>query len=325
MDMKPEISVIIYGIQYARHLERCLHSILMQTVQNIELIAVIDHTLEAEMQNRLKQLAGSDHRLRFVEGLRENGSRIPAQAIEACGGRYILIASADLFYPYDAFQTMLEKADESGLIFNIVYKSQEEGYCKANHSWDSVTDLFLEPSLYQHLFAARILKSNPISLHTKGRYQILESLIAYYTYAEPNAMTDEVLAYCGHARDQLLVAENAIDTPYMVRIARQQIEKQHLNTAFLTIGSLLAMLNTEVCTSQSREWREEAFQCLRSIADVSRQDQQLSAYLQLVLKMDARLLCSMTSDLYFDVLRTPSDIQEMQSHADYVEQTENEA
>ena len=60
-------------------------------------------------------------------------------------------------------------------------------------------------------------------------------------------------------------------------------------------------------------------------ADVYRQDQQLSAYLQLVLKMDASLLCSMTSDLYFYVLRSPSDIQEMQSHADYVEQTENEA
>lgn len=325
MDMKPEISVIIYGIQYARHLERCLHSILMQTVQNIELIAVIDHALEAEIQNRLKQLAGSDHRLRFVEGLCENGSKIPAQAIEACGGRYILIASADLFYPYDAFQTMLEKADKGGLIFNIVYKSQGEGYCKANHSWDSVTDLLLAPSLYQHLFTASILKSNTISLHAKGRYQILESLIAYYTYAEPNAVTEEVLAYCGHAQDQWCLDENTIDTPYMVRIAHQQIEKQHLKAAFLTIGSLLVMLNMEMRTSQSREWREEAFQGLRSIADVYRQDKQLSAYLQLMLGMDADLLCSISADLYFYVLRSPSDIQKMRSHADYVEQMETEA
>lgn len=296
--MNPEISVVVHGLRYARHLERCLYSILMQTIQNVEVVVAIDCLLEDDIRNTLEQIANQDRRIRLLKNLSEDDVQILDIAVGACRGRYTLLASADVFYPYDAFQTMLDRAGTSGLIFNIAYKNNKNMYTKANDSQHTLLDVFLSPSVYQHLFVSDVLREHSISLQTQGFYPVLGSLLDYYTHMEPDMMTGEVLAYSDHSQEKQALAENPINTPHLEKIAKIQMEEQHFKTAFLTIGTLLAALHTEICSGLNRNRCKAAFRCLQAIARVYQNNMQIAAYFQFILKIDAGLVGAISEDFY---------------------------
>lgn len=301
--MKPEISVIVHRFNYARHLERCLQSVMTQTVKNIELIMISDSRMNQDMQIVLERFANGDQRICLLRQTSDNEEGMLTQAIEACQGRYILISAADMYYPYDALETMLANAGPDGLVFNYVYKNCNGDYEKAIQTTDTLSDALLTPSIYNHLFSARVFHECSVCLYTTGFYRILEGLLNYYSCFEQYKMLDEVLAYRERMIEKSLYNEYTIHASHLKQMARLQMDQKNLNAVFLTIGTLLIRLNTEACSCRDRGRRSKAFQCMRDLAEIYCEDTHAAAYFRKVLGFNAGLLSALQEDFYFYAFR----------------------
>lgn len=90
----PAISIIIPVYNAAAYIEQCIHSVLNQTMQDIEVIAVNDGSTDksAEM---LDALATSDQRLKVFHNSNRGVSATRNFALEQATGKYIAFADAD--------------------------------------------------------------------------------------------------------------------------------------------------------------------------------------------------------------------------------------
>lgn len=301
--LKPDLSIIICRFNDARNPERCLRSIFAQTVKNIELIILPEPVLSSERLALLQQMQAEHTNFHVHNSMERDEDQRLNQGISASSGEYTLVSGADFFYPYDAFETMLTRAVSGGLLFNLLSKNEAGEYEKAIQPADSLPDILCKAAPSQHLFSTALLKQTGIFLHTKGFYQTLEGLLSYYSHAGSYALCEEVLAYCDRFYKPLLPEEDCIHTPQFTRLAQLQIDANNLNAAFLTIGSLLVRLSSDIFSLNSRQGRKDAFQCLRELAAVYQQNAQAAAYLKQCLGLDASLLSSLSEEFYYTALQ----------------------
>lgn len=117
----PKVSVLIPAYNAQRYLEQAVHSVLAQTVTDLEIL-ILDDGSQDETARIAQRLAAEDVRIRFYR----NGENIGAagtrnRGITLCRGTYIAFLDSDDFWYPDKLETQLELAEQKDA--DIVYCS----------------------------------------------------------------------------------------------------------------------------------------------------------------------------------------------------------
>ena len=108
-----KVSVIVPVYNTEQYLRKCLNSLLIQTLDGVEIIAVNDGSTDgsAEILNQL-QLENPGRMKVFHE--KNSGQAVARNlALEHCSGEYIAFLDSDDWVNPDKFQILYEKAKET--------------------------------------------------------------------------------------------------------------------------------------------------------------------------------------------------------------------
>ncbi len=125
----PRVSIIVPARNEERFIEQCLHTLLRQDYNNIEVILVDDQSSDrtGEMADRLAQ---QDDRLRVIQGTDtpEGWFGKPwavQQGVNVASGEYLLFTDADVFHEPTALRRSMDYAQQENLDFLSLIPSVE--------------------------------------------------------------------------------------------------------------------------------------------------------------------------------------------------------
>lgn len=132
--MKPLVSVIIAAYNVEPYIDHCLTSILNQSLTNIEVIVVDDHSTDGT----LSKLAGyKDKRIKVIANSTNYGpSHCRNQAMKAAEGEYYAFVDSDDWITEDRFQILLENMDR--LKADLISDNQLCVYGESEDPWGSI-------------------------------------------------------------------------------------------------------------------------------------------------------------------------------------------
>lgn len=110
---RPDVSVIIPVYNAAKYIEKCIDSILSQSVENIEVVAVNDCSAD-DSAAVLERMASADPRIKVINKERNEGSMMARHTgYNVADGRYFAFVDADDYLPDGALKKLLDKAVET--------------------------------------------------------------------------------------------------------------------------------------------------------------------------------------------------------------------
>ncbi len=193
----PKISIIIPVYNVEKYIERCVGSLISQTLDELEIILVDDSSTDSSLEI-CKRLAESDSRIRVIHKENEGAGKARNAALEIARGEYIGFVDSDDFVEPDMFKTLYEKAEKygsdlvmSGVLFvngNMFSKKGErvsKSYFEKDTHFESDEELKglrmgiigAKPedaddskygmSIWKNLFRAEIIKENNITFESE--------------------------------------------------------------------------------------------------------------------------------------------------------------
>ncbi len=178
---QPKVSIIVPVHNAGKYLEKCLTSIVSQTLKEIEIILVLDCPTDGS-NNIAEGFAAKDKRIVLIynsENLHTGISR--NKGIEAAKGKYIGFFDHDDYCEPNMYELLYQKAEEDCLDvvrcnFLCVYKVKseyvEEGYKYPDNStnvtdkewfYENVCSDKISCVIWNHLYKADFLKQNGLS------------------------------------------------------------------------------------------------------------------------------------------------------------------
>lgn len=110
------ISILIPAYNSEKTIKRCLDSVLMQTVQDIEIIVINDGSRDSTL-TILQEYAEKDKRIRIVNQPNRGVAVARNMALQDASGEYILYIDADDWIEPDMVQKMLTLAADADIVF----------------------------------------------------------------------------------------------------------------------------------------------------------------------------------------------------------------
>jgi len=150
---QPKVSIIVPVYNAEKYLERCINSLINQTLEDIEIILVDDSSTDSSLEMCQKK-AVEDSRIRVIHKMNEGAGFARNAALEIAQGEYIGFLDSDDFVEADMFKTLYEKAIEynselvmSGVLFVDGNMFSKEGECVRKTYFDKDTHFDTEESL----------------------------------------------------------------------------------------------------------------------------------------------------------------------------------
>lgn len=113
----PKISVII-PVTKAKHLEKCIHSIVNQTYSNIEVICVIANADELNLL-LIEDLKKSDDRITIIQSLNDDKGNMLNAGLSNAKGTYISFVNSDDWLLLSLFESFVEDLNRFDKIIDI--------------------------------------------------------------------------------------------------------------------------------------------------------------------------------------------------------------
>ncbi len=129
--MKPEISIIVPIYNMEAYLERCLDSLLNQTLKNIEIIAVNDGSIDNSLEI-LKKYSAKDNRIILINQSNSGVSAARNKGIQKADGNFIGFVDPDDWVDHDMYEVLLNTAiDNSAEVVMCSYIREFGTHSKA--------------------------------------------------------------------------------------------------------------------------------------------------------------------------------------------------
>ena len=141
---KIKISVMVPIYNTSQYLEKCLKSIVLQSLKEIEIICVNDGSTDNSLEI-LERFAKEDKRIIIVN--KKNGGLTSARnaALKIARGKYCLNIDSDDWIEQEYFKDMYEKAEQDNLdilITNIIFDYQNRKVILNDLELDEDTAIF---------------------------------------------------------------------------------------------------------------------------------------------------------------------------------------
>ena len=120
---QPKVSIIIPVYNVEKYLARCLDSLIIQTLEDIEIILVDDSSTDSSYAV-CNEYAQKDNRIKVIHKINEGAGMARNAALEVATGEYIGFVDSDDYVTPNMFETLYNKAEKynsdlvmSGVIF----------------------------------------------------------------------------------------------------------------------------------------------------------------------------------------------------------------
>ncbi len=146
---RPLVSVIVpvYGTEAL--FNRCMESLLRQTLRDLEIL-VVDDGSEGDIRERIRPYL-RDSRVRFFSNGENMGLiRTRVRGLEEARGRYVAFADSDDYVAFDFYRALFERAEETDADIVI-----------GNTVWEENGERFVYP-LHEHAFFFDVLKGSAV-------------------------------------------------------------------------------------------------------------------------------------------------------------------
>lgn len=131
--MKPRVSVILPIYKVEKYLDRCMHSLLNQTLKDIEIIMVDDGSPD-NSPVMCDQYAKEDSRVKVIHKQNAGLGFARNSGLEIATGDYIAFVDSDDFVSVTAFEILLKVALEENADYVMCgYKSVRNNICVSEH------------------------------------------------------------------------------------------------------------------------------------------------------------------------------------------------
>lgn len=132
----PKVSVIVPVYNVEKYLERCLDSLINQTLKDIEIIAVNDGSTDSSL-DILHKYAKCDNRIIVIDKENSGVSECRNIAMKQMNGKYFTFVDSDDWIDINALEIMYNKAEEEKSDLVMCTYMREF----ANHSKEKVFDM----------------------------------------------------------------------------------------------------------------------------------------------------------------------------------------
>lgn len=200
-----KISVIIPAYNIEKEIERCVNSVLAQSVYNIEVIIVNDGSTDRTL-DILYRLEKQDKRVRLIDKINEGVSKARLSGVEIATGEWVGFVDGDDYIEPDMYERLLSnaekyQADISHCGYQMVFPSRVDYYYNTGTiiEQDNVKGLkdllsgsFVEPGVWNKLFRKKLfhklLSNDCMDLSIKNTEDLLMN---YYLFKEAKASVYE--------------------------------------------------------------------------------------------------------------------------------------
>lgn len=189
--VKPKVSIIVPVYNVEKYIDKCLDSLVNQTLKDIEIIVINDGTKDNSQQIIDKYVK----KYPFVKSfIKENGGMSSARnyGLKYAKGEYIAFVDSDDYVELDMYEKMYQKAksnDFDVVVCNIKYIYPSSEKCvSSNINSDLFTKedikksmLVFYPSVWNKIYHNRVFKKN-IKFKENAWYEDVEFLYKLYPY-----------------------------------------------------------------------------------------------------------------------------------------------
>lgn len=131
--MKPDVSIIIPVYNVDAYIEKCLNSIVVQTLKNIEIIVVDDGSTD-KSREIIKQFELKDKRIKVIHQKNMGVSEARNNGLKIARGKYIGFVDSDDYIDQDMYESMYKEAIE---------KNSDIVVCNVNDIYENETKVSL--------------------------------------------------------------------------------------------------------------------------------------------------------------------------------------
>ena len=224
-------SIIVPVYNAERTLERCIKSLLNQSVSDFEVILVNDGSKDRSLQ--LSQMyAYMDKRIRIIN--KQNGGVSSARnaGIEAANGKYLMFVDADDFVHEDYIAAMLQMP-ESDLVYSGVF-AYNDTTNKIDHKVVGFDKLLLVPGIssskvavmsnilsvgfpYGKLFMKEMVMKHNIRFDSRIRnHEDHLFCLDYLSHCKSVALTDKITYYWTYVNNSTSLSHRMPDYKQMI-------------------------------------------------------------------------------------------------------------
>lgn len=166
--MKPKVSIIVPVYNVEKYLDRCMESLLNQTLKEIEIILVDDGSPD-NCPQMCDEYAKKDSRVKVVHKANAGLGYARNSGLEIATGVYVAFVDSDDYVDLDAYQTMYDEAVKVNADYVCCgYKRVANGKCVWEYKGEtnSNSDLFRDSDCIEFLKGMiGIDRSNPRFTH----------------------------------------------------------------------------------------------------------------------------------------------------------------
>ena len=150
---QPKVSIIVPVYNAEKYLERCIKSLKIQSLDNIEIILVDDSSTDSS-HKICNKAAEEDSRIKVIHKENEGAGMARNAALNIATGEYIGFVDSDDYVERDMFKTLCEKAEKygsdlvmSGVMFVDGNMFSEDGECIQKRYFEDDTHFETEEEL----------------------------------------------------------------------------------------------------------------------------------------------------------------------------------
>ena len=105
----PKVSIIVPIFNAEKYIEKCLNTLVNQTLQDIEIICVNDGSTDHSM-DPVKKLAAEDTRIKIIEQAHQKQGAARNNGMKIASGEYLGFVDADDWVDVDFFEKLYNAA-----------------------------------------------------------------------------------------------------------------------------------------------------------------------------------------------------------------------
>ncbi|MGL5384032.1 MAG: glycosyltransferase family 2 protein [Culicoidibacterales bacterium] len=190
--MKLQVSIIVVAYNIEKYIDKCLESIMNQTVTNIEIIVVNDGSTDSTLEI-IQEKASQDNRIKIIDKQNAGTNEARKSGLSVAKGEYLLFVDGDDWLEVEALDVLYNKAKSND--FDIVCYNAYWSWDDKRKEQSTFSDLLSEDHL-ENLFLSRILPSLCFKFIKKNYIDIYEiEFASNISYAEDLATVASLFMY----------------------------------------------------------------------------------------------------------------------------------
>lgn len=284
---QPKVSVIVPVYNTEKYLEKCLDSLVNQTLQNIEIIAVNDGSTDGSYDILEKYAEQYPQLVKIYH--KKNGGQASARnlALEVCTGEYIGFLDSDDFVKKDMYEKMYnlakdKDADYIACGYKDMYMQNGEmvvlkpyvASALCTNTRDMYFDALVSPFL--HLYKAKIILESGVRFPEGVIYEDTAFYLNLVPYIQKIACIEEALAYRLRRQNSTtttISAERVSQIFSVIENIDTWYENHNWNTVYekekeyfcvrILLGSSMERISRVNNRSQRKELIEQTFDFMR--------------------------------------------------------------